>query len=72
MKKMKNSLDELKATLERIRKEKYPSIPTSVIDEIVEVQMANQDNPAKRQAETIKVIDHFAALIKSEESGDVK
>lgn len=69
---MKNSLDDLKATLERIRKEKYPSIPATVIEEIVSVQMANQDNPAKRQAETIKVIDRYAALIKGEESGGVK
>lgn len=66
---MKNSLDDLKATLERIRKEKYPAIPSAVIEEIVSVQMANQDNPAKRQAETIKVIDRYAARIKSEESG---
>ena len=66
---MKNSLDDLKATLERIRKEKYPSVPADLVEEIVSVQMANQDNPAKRQSETIKVIDRYAALIKSEEGG---
>lgn len=69
---MKNSLEELKETLERIRKEKYPHIPASVIEEIVDAQMANQDNPTKRNAETMKIIDRYAAMIKGEESSGAK
>lgn len=69
---MKNSLEELKETLERIRKEEYPHIPASVIEEIVDAQMANQDNPTKRNAETMKIIDRYAAMIKGEESSGTK
>lgn len=69
---MKNSLDDLIATLEKIRKEKYPQISSEAITEIVEAQMANQDNPTKRQTETLKIIDRYAGMIKSEEGGGAK
>jgi len=61
---MKNNLDELRFTLESIRAEKYPDIPAEVISAIVDVQNQNQDNPAKRQSETQKLIIHFANQIK--------
>lgn len=60
---MKNSMADLKATLERIRKEKYPDIPPEVIDEIVDVQSENQDDPATRYAKTKKIIDSYAKKI---------
>ena len=60
---MKNSLDDLKSTLEAIRREKYPNIPSDVIERIVEVQAGNQDNAAKRQAETERIIDEYVRSI---------
>lgn len=65
---MKNSLDDLKSTLEAIRREKHPDIPTDVIERIVEAQTGNQDNAAKRQAETERIIDEFVHSINREEA----
>ena len=47
--KMKNSLDELLAVLEEIRKEKHPEIPSSVIKDIAAIQRDNQERSAVRQ-----------------------
>ena len=47
--KMKNSLDELLAVLEEIRKEKHPEIPSSVIKDIAAIQGDNQESSAVRQ-----------------------
>ncbi len=47
--KMKNSLDELLAVLEEIRKEKHPEIPSSVIKDIAAIQRDNQESSAVRQ-----------------------
>lgn len=63
MKKMKNNLDELRATLEAIRASKYPDIPAEVISAIIDAQNQNQDNPAKRQNETQKLIIQYANQI---------
>lgn len=68
---MKNNLDELRATLEEIRKSEYPDIPKEVIDEIVDVQSQNQDNPGKRQSETQKVIMKYANKLTAD-GGDTK
>lgn len=57
---MKNNLEELRNTLEEIRVSEYPSIPKEVIDEIVDIQFQNQDNPGKRQSETQKIIMKYA------------
>ena len=56
---MRNSLDDIKRTLEKIRKEKYPDIPKEIIEKIVMVQAENQDNASKRQTETERVIDDY-------------
>lgn len=71
MKKMKNNLDELRSTLESIRAEKYPDIPAEVINAIVDVQNQNQDNPAKRQSETQKIIIQYANMIKADGSDNL-
>lgn len=46
---MKNSLDELLAVLEEIRKEKHPEIHSSVIKDIAAIQRDNQESSAVRQ-----------------------
>lgn len=61
---MKNNLDELRNTLESIRKEKYPDIPAELISAIITIQNQNQDNPAKRQGETQKLIIQYANQIR--------
>ena len=66
----KNNLEELRATLEKIRASDYPDIPSEVINEIIDVQHEYQDNPTKRQSETRKTILKYASNIKSEERGD--
>lgn len=66
---IRNSLNDLKRTLEDIRQEKHPEIPAEVIERIVEVQANNQDNATKRQAETEKIIDEY---IKSSTRGEAK
>lgn len=63
---MKNNLDELRATLESIRAEKFPNIPADVISEIIDVQNQNQDNPEKRQNETLKLIIQYANQIRAD------
>ena len=63
---MKNSLDDLKSTLEAIRREKHPDINSDVIERIVEAQAGNQDNAVKRQAETERIIDEFVRSINRE------
>ena len=60
---MRNSLDDLKRTLEAIRKERHPEIPAAVIEKIVEAQAENQDNASKRQAETERIIDEYVRTI---------
>lgn len=66
---MKNNLNELKATLEEIRKSNYPDIPAEVIDEIVDVQNQYKDDPPKRQTETQKIILKYANNIQPDEGG---
>ncbi len=67
---MKNNLDELRATLEEIRVAKYPDIPAEVISAIIDIQHQNQDNPAKRQSDTQKLIVKFASQIESDGGDD--
>lgn len=64
---MKNSLDELKATLNEIRREKHPNIPVDVINQIVEAQAKNQDNATKRRTETELIIDSYVRSLDREE-----
>jgi len=63
---MRNSLDDLKRTLEKIRMEKHPEIPAAVIEKIVEAQAENQDNASKRQAETERIIDEYVRTLNRE------
>lgn len=67
---MKNNLDELRATLESIRAAKFPDIPSEIIDAIIDAQNQNQDNPAKRQSETQKLIIQYANQIKADGGND--
>ncbi len=60
---IKNNLKELEATLETIRLEEYPDIPSEIISEIVAIQHEYQDNPSKRQSETYKTILKYANQI---------
>lgn len=64
---MRNSLDDLKSTLEKIRKEQHPEIPAEVIEKIIIAQAENQDNAFKRQSETERIIDDFVRSINREE-----
>lgn len=64
---MKDNLSELKATLEEIRKKEYPDIPQEVIEKIITEQFNHQDNPGKRQSETLRVITEFANKLSSTE-----
>lgn len=54
---MKNSLDELLAVLEEIRKEKHPEIPSSVIKDIAAIQRDNQESSAARQGKLKNYFD---------------
>lgn len=67
---MRNSLDDLKMTLETIRREKHPEIPAEVIEKIIVVQAENQDNASKRQSETEKIIDEYVRSL-GREGGSV-
>lgn len=64
---MKDNLSELKVTLEEIRKKEYPDIPQEVIEKIITEQFKHQDNPGKRQSETLRVITEFANKLSSTE-----
>lgn len=64
--KMKNNLDELRSTLESIRAAKYPDIPAEVISAIIDVQNQNQNDPARRQRETQKLIIQYSNQIKAD------
>lgn len=63
---MKNNLDELRSTLESIRAAKYPDIPAEVISAIIDVQNQNQNDPARRQRETQKLIIQYSNQIKAD------
>ena len=67
----KNNLDELLNTLEEIRSLKYPDVPADVISMIIDIQYKYQDNPAKRQSETQRIITNYANQIKSSEGEKV-
>lgn len=60
MKMVKNSnLEELIATLETIRNEKYPEVPKELLENIIMIEYENQDDRAEGQTNTIKVLDEF-------------
>ena len=64
---MRNSLEDLKNTLEKIRVEKHPEIPSDVINKIILAQAENQDNPSNRQADTERIIDEYLNSVGHEE-----
>ena len=67
---MKNNLEELRNTLESIRASEYPNVSKEVIDEIVNIQFQNQDNPGKRQSETQKTIIKYANMLTADGGED--
>ena len=52
-------VEDLIATLEKIRSERYPGISESLMKNIVIAEFGNQDNRVKGQKETQKVIEEF-------------
>lgn len=70
LKKMMKSnieVEELIGVLEKIRKEKYPDIPDSLIREIVANEFEQQDDRAQAKKGTKKLIDEFLKYVKIEE-----
>lgn len=66
---MKNNVEveELIGVLEKIRREKYPDIPESLIREIVRTEFEQQDDRAQARKNTKKLIDEFLKKVKPEE-----
>lgn len=60
-------IEELIGVLEKIRKEKYPDIPETLIREIVANEFEQQDDRAQAKKGTKKLIDEFLKDIKVEE-----
>ena len=57
-------VEELIGVLEKIRKEKYPEIPESLIRDIVANEFEQQDDRAQARRGTKKLIDDFLKNIK--------
>jgi hypothetical protein len=55
----RNNLDELLEVLNKIRKEKYPHIPSEVIKRIVVVQYENQDKRLEARNFTHNIVAEF-------------
>lgn len=51
--------EELLSVLNKIREERYPDIPESLLKEIVEAESGNQDDPVEARKATRRVIDSF-------------
>ena len=60
-------VEELIGVLEKIRKEKYPEIPESLIRDIVANEFEQQDDRAQARRGTKKLIDDFLKNVKLEE-----
>lgn len=56
-------INELLSVLEKIRNEKYPDIPASLIQSIVNAEFSSQDDRAKARHDAQKVIDDFLKTI---------
>lgn len=60
-------VEELIGVLEKIRSEKYPDIPESLIRDIVATEFEQQDDRAQARKNTKKLIDEFLKNVRSEE-----
>ena len=60
-------VEELIGVLEKIRSEKYPDIPESLIREIVATEFEQQDDCAQAIKNTKKIIDELLKNVKPEE-----
>lgn len=60
-------VEELIGVLEKIRSEKYPNIPESLIREIVATEFEQQDDRAQARKSTKRIIDEFLKNVKPEE-----
>jgi len=65
----RSNLDELLDVLERIRKEKYPHIPSKVIRDIVIAQYDNQDKRLEARNRTNRIVTEFLNSIALSEEG---
>lgn len=65
----RSNLDELLDVLERIRKEKYPHIPSKVIHDIVIAQYDNQDKRLEARNRTNRIVTEFLNSIALSEEG---
>lgn len=69
MKKSNIEVEELIGVLEKIRGEKYPEIPETLIREIVATEFEQQDDRAQARKNTKKLIDEFLKNVRPEEVG---
>lgn len=67
---MKNNVEveELIGVLEKIRQEKYPEIPESLVREIVANEYEQQDDRAQARKGTKRLIDEFLKTVSVEEA----
>ena len=56
---MNIDLDSLKSILHRIRDEKYPDLPDSLIDKILVSASEHQDDPASSVPEVRAIVNEF-------------
>lgn len=56
-----DSLQEIRATLEKIRSEEYPEVSADIINEIIDIQAQNQDSNrrATGRRKTKAAIDNY-------------
>ena len=60
-------VEELIGVLEKIRKEKYPDIPETLIREIIANEFEQQDDRSQSQKGTRKLIEDFLKTQSAEE-----
>ncbi len=46
---MNNELDNIKAIIEKVLSEKYPTFPRQIVFDILEIQKRNSNNPVETQ-----------------------
>lgn len=57
--KMSKEQEGIRSTLEEIRASLHPEIPSSILDEIIDIQVAYQDDADEAMRKTRSVIDKF-------------
>lgn len=56
---MKNNLEDLLSTLESVRKEKHPEIPSDLIRNIAQTVFENQEDPIERNSLIEALINEY-------------